>query len=109
MQFIAKGLLTAVEQKDHFIPEGAEVRIIQNTDEIRYMILPASPKTLSKQELAMAAGGDAGSTPVIVSLQSVVSSSVTQVVENVQTSIVTGPGCVEPTVSVVAIGISVLV
>ena len=58
VQFIAKGLLTAVEQKDHFIPEGAEVRIIQNPEDTHYLILPASPKTLTQAELKMVAGGD---------------------------------------------------
>ena len=58
VQVIAKELLNASEEKDVIIPKGAEVRIIQNTDDMRYMILPASPKTLTEAELAMVAGGD---------------------------------------------------
>ncbi len=58
VQILSKGLLNRVEQKDHFIPEGVEVRLIQNTDDVRYLVLPASPKTLTQAELKMVAGGD---------------------------------------------------
>ena len=58
VQTIAKGLLNASENKDVIIPEGAEIRIIQNTEDTRYLILPASPKTLTEAELKMVAGGD---------------------------------------------------
>ena len=58
MQALAKGLLNQAEKKDVIIPEGVEVRIIQNTEDTRYMILPASPKTLTAAELKMVAGGD---------------------------------------------------
>ena len=58
VQLISKALLNAAEQKDVLIPEGAELRIIQNTEDIHYMILPASPKTLTQTELKMVAGGD---------------------------------------------------
>ena len=58
VQAIAKELLNASEEKDVLIPKGAEVRIIQNTENIRYMILPASPKSLTEAELQMVAGGD---------------------------------------------------
>lgn len=57
VQAIAKGFLNQVERKDVVIPDGAEVRIIQNTDDTRYMVLPASPKALTEAELSMAAGG----------------------------------------------------
>ncbi len=50
--------LNKVEKTDVMIPEGTEVRIIQNTDDMRYLILPVSPKALSKAELAKVAGGD---------------------------------------------------
>ena len=58
VQTIAKGFLNASENKDVVIPEGAEIRIIQNTEDTRYLILPASPKTLTEAELKMVAGGD---------------------------------------------------
>ena len=51
VQTIAKGFLNASENKDVVIPEGAEIRIIQNTEDTRYLILPASPKTLTEAEL----------------------------------------------------------
>ncbi len=57
VQTVAKSFLNKVEKNDAMIPEGAEVRIIQNTDDIRYMILPTSPKSLSAAELKMVAGG----------------------------------------------------
>ena len=57
VQTIAKNFLNKVEKKDVVIPEGAEVRIIQNTDDMRYMVLPASPKTLTQAELKLVAGG----------------------------------------------------
>ena len=66
MQVIAKGFLNQVEQHDVVIPAGTEVRIIQNTDDVRYMILPASPKSLTKAELMMVAGGDSVKTAVEV-------------------------------------------
>ncbi|MBR5162572.1 MAG: hypothetical protein IKW79_00960, partial [Schwartzia sp.] len=58
VQSIAKSLMNRIEQSDVIIPENTEVRIIQNTDDMRYMILPASPKTLTETELQMVAGGD---------------------------------------------------
>jgi len=57
VQTIAKNFLNKVEKNAIVIPEGAEVRIIQNTDDMRYMVLPASPKTLTQAELKMVAGG----------------------------------------------------
>ena len=62
VQTIAKGFLNQVEKHDVVIPEGAEVRIIQNTDDTRYMVLPASPKSLTAAELKKVAGGDSVAT-----------------------------------------------
>ena len=50
--------MNASENKDVIIPEGAEIRIIQNTEDTRYLILPVSPKSLTEAELKMVAGGD---------------------------------------------------
>ncbi len=58
VQTVAKSLLNESEKKDVIIPRGTEVRIIQNTEDTRYMILPASPKTLTQAELKLVAGGD---------------------------------------------------
>ena len=58
VQNLSRRFLNKVEKKENLIPEGAEVRIIQNTDDMRYLILPASPKTLTQAELAKVAGGD---------------------------------------------------
>ena len=69
VQIVTKAFLNKVEKNDIIIPAGAEVRIIQNTDDVRYIILPASPKSLSKQELAMAAGGDSAVTETNVMQQ----------------------------------------
>ena len=61
VQNLTKRLLNRVEKKTPVIPEGMEVRILQNTEDIRYLVLPASPKSLTKAELKMVAGGDQGS------------------------------------------------
>ena len=58
VQTVAKNFLNKVEKNDVVIPKGAEVRIIQNTDDVRYVVLPASPKTLTQAELKLVAGGD---------------------------------------------------
>ena len=58
VQVISKGLLNAVEKKDVIIPSGAELRIIQNTEDLRYLVLPMSPKSLTQAELKAVAGGD---------------------------------------------------
>ena len=62
VQLLAKGFLNQAESKDVIIPEGVEVRIIQNTDDTRYMVLPASPKSLTAAELKKVAGGDSVAT-----------------------------------------------
>ncbi len=61
VQNLTKRLLNRVEKKNNVIPEGVEVRILQNTDDLRYIVLPASPKALTQAELKMVAGGDPGS------------------------------------------------
>ena len=57
VQKISAKLLNRVEKADVVIPEGVEVRIIQNTDDTRNLILPASPKTLTATELKAISGG----------------------------------------------------
>ena len=105
VQIIAKGLLNRVEQTNEIIPEGTEVRIIQNTDEVRHMILPASPKTLTQAELAMVAGGDK------VKLQT----NVVQTAEVVTTTVeaqlhaTTTTYLAEAVVGVVAVAVAVLI
>ena len=105
VQTIAKGFLNQVEKHDVVIPEGAEVRIIQNTDDTRYMILPASPKSLSKAELAMAAGGDAAAVNVVTAVVSDISVTVTP------TTTVTPTAVAMPTsyIEVVAVSVAVLI
>ena len=61
VQELAKRFLNRVESRDQVIPQDMEVRIIQNTDDIHYIVLPASPKSLTQAELKMVAGGDPGS------------------------------------------------
>ena len=58
VQDMAKRFLNRAEADDALLPEGTEVRIIQNTDDTRHLILPASPQSLSQAELKMVAGGD---------------------------------------------------
>ena len=105
VQTFTKYLLNAAEKKDVIIPEGAEARIIQNTEDVRYMILPASPKSLSKAELAMAAGGDAAAVNVVTEVVSDISVTVTP------TTTVTPTAVAMPTsyIEVVAVSVAVLI
>ena len=100
--------LNKVEKNDIIIPAGAEVRIIQNTDDVRYIILPASPKSLSKQELAMAAGGDSANVVTTVVETSTVVETVASAV-TVSMIDQSPTAAVSPTVSVSVIGVAVLV
>ena len=103
VQAIAKGFLNRVEKNDVVIPEGAEVRIIQNTDDIRYVILPASPKSLTKAELAIAAGGDSANVNTNVELNAEVAINVVEAVDLVTSAQAAAE------VSVVAVGVAVLI
>ena len=103
VQALAKGFLNQVERKDAIIPEGAEVRIIQNTDDTRYMILPASPKSLTQAELAMAAGGDSAKVNTDVVLNAEAAVNVVEAVD-IATSAQAGAE-----VSVVAVAVGVLI
>ena len=42
------------------IPEGTELRMMENTDNLVYLTLPARPATLSDEQLGAVAGGNAG-------------------------------------------------
>ena len=57
VQKISAGLLNHVEKNEQLLPEDSELRIIQNTDDVRNLILPASPKTLTAAELKAISGG----------------------------------------------------
>lgn len=57
LQNLAKGLLNAGDKGDEILPDGLELRILQNTEEISYLVLPASPKTLTAAELKRITGG----------------------------------------------------
>ena len=54
---LSKKMLQQAENKQAIIPEGTEVRIIQNTEDTNYLFLPPSPKTLTSSELALVSGG----------------------------------------------------
>ena len=105
VQIIAKGFLNQVEKKDIVIPAGAEVRIIQNTDEMRYLILPASPKSLSAAELKMVAGGDSTATMTNV----VQTAEVATTAVEAQTATTTTTYMAEAEVGVVAVAVAVLI
>ena len=103
VQALAKGFLNQVERKDAIIPEGAEVRIIQNTDDTHYMVLPASPKSLTQAELAMVAGGDSAKVNTDVVLNAEAAVNVVEAVD-IATSAQAGAE-----VSVVAVAVGVLI
>ena len=111
VQDLTKAFLNQVEQRDVIIPDGAEVRIIQNTDDTRYMVLPASPKSLTKSELAAAAGGDSVSTysNAVTMTNAVQTGEVATTVVEVQTASTTTTVEFEAEVGVVAVAVAVLV
>ena len=87
VQKISAGLLNRVEKADVVIPEGVEVRIIQNTDDVRNLILPASPKTLTAAELKAISGGDSVATYSDVVQTTVTVTTTTEVSEAETTTI----------------------
>ena len=99
VQDMAKQFLNHVEKSDVIIPQGAEVRIIQNTEDTRYMILPVSPKTLSQAELKMVAGGDSCETYT----------DTATAVYGVEAAVTGTTAAAEAEVAVTAVGVVVLV
>ena len=105
VQAVAKSLLNEAEKKETILPAGTEIRIINNTEDTRYMVLPASPKSLTKSELAMAAGGDS------VKLQTnvVQTAEVATTTVEAQTATTTTTYMAEAEVALVALGVIVLI
>lgn len=81
IQNFAKYLLNKAEQSDKIVPEGFEYRIIQNTEDVHYLILPASPKTLTAAELAQISGADSAVTATNVVAQAEAAVQVVAAVE----------------------------
>ena len=80
IQEITKQLLNKADKGDKILPEGTEVRLIQNTEDTRYLILPASPKSLTKAELNSVFGGDAS--PInVVTVESLVVVSIVSIID----------------------------
>lgn len=57
MAVVTNFFTESVAEKDTFMPEGWEMRIIQNTEDKRFIVLPFSPDELTPEELALVAGG----------------------------------------------------
>jgi hypothetical protein len=58
LQLLAKGFLNAAEKNDGVVlPENVEVRIMQNTADMHYLVLPSLEGGLTEQELGIVAGG----------------------------------------------------
>lgn len=81
VQKIAAKMLNRVEGSEVIVPEGTEIRLVQNTDDTRYLILPASPKTLTAAELKAISGGDVVATNFHVAQTTEVATTSTEVVE----------------------------
>lgn len=81
IQNFAKFLLNKAEQSDKIVPEGFEYRIIQNTEDVHYLLLPASPKTLTAAELAQISGADSAVTATNVVAQAEAAVQVVAAVE----------------------------
>ena len=114
IQMLAKRLLNKAEKSDEILPEGTEVRLIQNTEDTRYLVLPASPKSLTKAELKSIFGGDTSVEMNTVAVQTgVVVTTGGEAVEvattEVQTAETTTTAFAEAEVAAVAIGIIVLI
>ncbi len=111
VQDIAKAFLNRVEKQDIVIPDGAEVRIIQNTDDTRYMILPPSPKSLSQAELAMVAGGDSVKTysNAVTATNALQTAEVATTVVELELASTSTTIEFEAEVGVVAVGLAVVV
>jgi len=61
LQLLAKQFLDAAESNDGVaIPQNTEVRIMQNTADVHYLILPPLEDGLSEQDLGNVAGGNGG-------------------------------------------------
>lgn len=55
---LAKELLSGVENgRKTLLPEGMELRVLQNTETTRYVVLHEKPDTLTKAQLDMKVGG----------------------------------------------------
>ena len=87
VQKISAGLLNRVESGEAIVPEGVEVRIVQNTDDVRNLILPASPKTLTAAELKAISGGDSVATYSDV-VQTTVAVTTTTEVSEAETTLI---------------------
>ena len=81
IQNFAKFLLNKAEQSYKILPDGFEYRIIQNTEDVHYLILPASPKTLTAAELAQISGADSAVTATNVVAQAEAAVQVVAAVE----------------------------
>ena len=105
VQDITKAFLNRVEKNDIVIPDGAEVRIIQNTDDIRHMILPASPKSLTQAELSAVAGGDSVQTytNAVTMTNAVQTGELATTVVEVQTATTTTTYLAEAEIAVAAV------
>ena len=65
IQTLTKRILSKADKSDKILPEGTELRIIQNTEDTRYLVLPASPKTLTQTELQLVFGGGDNSSSIL--------------------------------------------
>ena len=56
---VLEQLKNAAAQKENFIPAGKEIRFVQNSDAVNYIILPHQPiEMLTDEQLDQIAGGD---------------------------------------------------
>lgn len=69
VQVLAKRFLNKADETDKIVPPGVEVRIVQNTEDTDYLILPASPKTLTAAELSGITGGGSAVHAAAVAVQ----------------------------------------
>ena len=72
IQNLTKRILAKADKGNKILSEDVELRIVQNTEDTRYLVLPASPKTLTKAELQRVFGGGdnyPGDAPLVTSIE----------------------------------------
>ena len=111
IQDLTKNILSKADKSDEILPAGTELRIIQNTEDTRYLVLPASPKTLTQTELQLVFGGgdnSSGYAPSVLPISGAVAVTCPEAYTTVVECPMTNTAVEPETVAVVA-GIIVLI
>lgn len=104
VQVLAKGLLHKASAGERIVPEGAEIRLVQNNAAVQYIVLPPPPaklaQPLSAADLDKIAGGDV--TVTATNVTTVGEATVVTMAVEAHTVTTTGLATAESHVAVVA-------